>query len=75
MLKKGTEMNDISTRYNYDAFTNEKALPWLRFDQSPALGKAAPDFPLWQLENKAETSLSAVLSSSTYTVVEFGSFT
>lgn len=68
-------MNELISRYNYDAFTREKALPWLRFDQSPPLGEKAPDFPLWLLEDGAETSLSAVWSSQPYTVVEFGSFT
>ena len=41
----------------------------------PKIGEKAPDFPLWQLEDGAETSLSAVWSSHMYTVVEFGSFT
>ena len=44
------------------------------YGQSPTLGAAAPDFPLWDLEG-TETSLSAVWGSYTYTVVEFGSFT
>ena len=66
--------SDLITRYNYDAFVPENFQPWLRFDASPALGEAAPDFPLWELDG-AETRLSAIWSRHTYTVVEFGSFT
>jgi hypothetical protein len=64
----------LIARYNYDAFVPEKFGPWMRFDSSPSLGTVGPDFPLWTLEG-AETSLSAIWSEHTYTVVEFGSFT
>jgi len=60
--------------YNYDSFVPEKFMPWLNFGNSPALGQPAPDFPLWDLEDR-ETRLSAIWSAHTYTVVEFGSFT
>ena len=40
----------ILTRYNYDEFVPEKFRPWMRFEQSPNLGEAAPDFPLWHLD-------------------------
>ena len=66
--------NDLLARYNYDSFVHEKFEPWMRFDQSPPLGEAAPDFPLWQLDG-SETSLSEAWSRHTYTIVEFGSFT
>ena len=66
--------DDLLTRYNYDAFTPDKFTPWMNFDQSPALGQAAPDFPLWPLAG-GETRLSALWSQHTYLVVEFGSFT
>ena len=65
---------ELIARYNYDEFTAQKALPWLRFETSPTLGGPAPDFPLWRL-NGRQTSLSEIWSANTYTVVEFGSFT
>ena len=65
---------DLLTLYNYDSFTPEKFTPWMNFDKSPAVGAQAPDFPLWDLEQK-ETSLGQVWSQNLYTVVEFGSFT
>ena len=36
-------------RYNYDEFVPDKFMPWMRFAESPELGVAAPDFPLWYL--------------------------
>lgn len=65
---------DLSSRYNYDDFTAEKVMPWMRFDESPKLGEKAPDFPLWHLDG-TETTLSTVWSDNLFTVVEFGSFT
>lgn len=65
---------ELLIAYNYDEFVPEKFRPWMRFDESPALGTTAPDFPLWQLDG-IETSLSATWSANLYTVVEFGSFT
>ena len=66
---------DILQRYNYDEFVPDKFMPWMRFDQSPALGSAAPDFPLWRLEERSETSLKEWWMRHLYLVVEFGSFT
>lgn len=66
--------SDILTAYNYDSFTPEKVLPWLNFANSPALGKPAPDFPLWRLDG-SPTSLREIGSQHALTVVEFGSFT
>jgi hypothetical protein len=60
--------------YNYDSFVPEKFGPWMRFHESPPLGKPAPDFPLWDLDEN-ETSLSQVWSQHSLTIVEFGSFT
>jgi hypothetical protein len=65
---------DLITKYNYDSFVQKKVEPWMRFDQSPPVGVAAPDFPLWDLEEK-RTSLSEIWAQNTYTIVEFGSFT
>ena len=65
---------DLTTRYNYDEFVPAKFEPWMRFDQSPALGQPAPDFPLWNLD-RSETSLQEIISQNLYTIVEFGSFT
>ncbi len=65
---------NLLVRYNYDEFIPAKFEPWMRFESSPPLGKPAPDFPLWHL-NERETWLSAIWSQHTYTIVEFGSFT
>ncbi len=65
---------DLLARYNYDEFIPEKFQPWLNFEASPPLGEPAPDLPLWDLDGR-ETSLSAVWSRFTYSIVEFGSFT
>lgn len=67
--------SELLRQYNYDAFVPEKFMPWMRFDESPALGVAAPDFPLWQLEDRAQSSLGEWWSNNLYLVVEFGSFT
>ena len=66
--------NGLNSKYNYDSFVPEKFEPWMRFDQSPPVGVAAPDYPLWDLEGN-QTSLSEIWFQSTYTIVEFGSFT
>ncbi len=66
--------DDLLIRYNYDEFVPAKFEPWMRFDESPPLGSKAPDFPLWTLEG-GETTLSALWSAHSYTIVEFGSFT
>lgn len=68
-------MDDLLNKYNYDIFSLETSDPWLNFSASPPLGEKAPDFLLWLLEDKAETSLSEILTEHIYTVVEFGSFT
>ena len=64
----------LPTRYNYDSFVPEKFGPWMRFGESPTLGKRGPSFPLWPLEGD-ETTLHDILAQHTYTMVEFGSFT
>lgn len=61
--------------YNYVEFVPEKFTPWMNFDSSPPLGEPAPDFPLWKLADGTETSLQAIWSQYSYTVIEFGSFT
>lgn len=68
------EKQEFINTYNYDAFTPAKVNRWMRFDESPPLGEKAPDFPLWNLEERA-TRLSTIWSRNTLTVVEFGSFT
>ena len=62
-------------RYNYYEFAPEKFMPWMRFAESPELGLAAPDFPLWQLSDRLQTSLQDWWSGNLYLVAEFGSFT
>ena len=73
---EGPRVGDQSMieRYNYNEFVPQKFEPWMRFEESPPLGRPAPDFPLWDLEGR-ETRFSAVWSVHTYTTVEFGSFT
>lgn len=68
-------MDELTVRYNYDDFVPEKFEPWMNFSSSPALGQKGPDFPLWGLEGGKEVLLSSIWSASTFTVVEFGSFT
>lgn len=67
-------MTDLEDRYNYDEFVPAKIRPWMRFDESPELGKPGPDSPLWRLDG-SRTDLSEIWSQNDYTVVEFGSFT
>jgi hypothetical protein len=66
--------DELLRRYNYDAFVKANWQPGMQFDASPPLGAAAPDFTLWPLAG-GTTTLSAVWSAHTYTIVEFGSFT
>jgi hypothetical protein len=66
--------DDLMSRYHYTEFRIDTALPWLNFKNSPPLGEAAPDFPLWELDGR-ETSLSEIWSQHVFTIVEFGSFT
>ena len=60
--------------YNYDTFVQEKFERWMTFDQSPALGQPAPDFPLTTLEGEV-VQLSDIWRGATYTIIEFGSLT
>ncbi len=64
---------DRISHYNYSTFGPQagEALNW---GSSPAIGKPASDFPVWDLDGN-ETSLSAIWSQHTYTVIEFGSLT
>lgn len=63
-------------RYHYDAFLTENFEPILaQWSRSPALGEPAPDFPLWRLEDRGETTLLSICKENAFTVVEFGSFT
>jgi hypothetical protein len=68
------DQQDLIKRYNYPSFTPEYVNPWLRFEDSPPVGQKGPDFPLWNLDERA-TRLSAVLERHLLTVIEFGSFT
>jgi hypothetical protein len=67
--------HDDGRHYNYDTFILENFRPHERFDKSPELGKAAPDFPLWQMEDQSQTSLRHQWQDASYLVVEFGSLT
>lgn len=62
-------------QYNYDSFVPEKFKPLMRFDESPDLGRPAPDFPLAALDDGSETTLAAQWTGKSLLVVEFGSFT
>ena len=66
--------SDLVGKYNYDSFVPDKFQPWLNLAASPPTGRIVRDFPLWNLD-ETETSLHAVLSGHSYTIVEFGSFT
>lgn len=67
--------SDFLKKYNYDKFIPENFEPLMRFDHSPVLGTPAPDFPLWNLDNREQVSLKQLWSNHLYLVVEFGSFT
>lgn len=67
--------SELLASYNYDEFTVEKYTPWMGFDRSPTLGERGPDFPLWRMEDQAETMLSVLWAEHRFLVVEFGSFT
>ena len=60
--------------YNYYTFVPDKFGQWLNFEESPPLGRKAPDFPLWALD-ATKISLGELWARHTYTVIEFGSFT
>jgi len=66
--------SNLVARYNYNKFIPANFEQWMNFDSSPVLGQPAPDFSLWDLEEK-ETTLYHILSQNLYTIVEFGSFT
>lgn len=65
---------DLIERYNYDSFVPEKFRRWMRFEESPAVGEAAPDFVLTRLDGSS-VNLKDVVSEHVYTIAEFGSFT
>lgn len=67
-------MNNLISRYNYDAFIPDNFEQWMQFHNSPKLGEPAPSFPLSHLDG-TESQLSEIWSSNAFTVVEFGSFT
>ena len=68
------DKDDLISRYNYNSFTPQNFEPWMQFDNSPKVGVAAPDYPLWDLEEN-QINLSEIWSQNMYTIVEFGSFT
>lgn len=66
--------DSLVQRYNYHSFLPHLFEPWMRFDQSPPLGKRGPNFALYTL-NEMKVHLSDIWGETLYTVVEFGSFT
>ncbi len=64
---------EILEKYNYDSFTPENFLPWMKFSESPSVGVPAPDFSLWSLD-KEEIKLSDLWKQYDFLIVEFGSF-
>jgi hypothetical protein len=61
-------------QYNYTHFIPSDIVPFMAFDESPAIGSPAPDFPVWQLDG-TPTKLSNIWTENLYTIIEFGSFT
>lgn len=61
-------------KYNYESFTPDNFQPWMRFDESPTLGKRGPTFTLLTLQEE-KVRISDIWGEHLYTVVEFGSFT
>ena len=64
----------LITEYNYDAFIQEKFERWMRFDESPPLGRRGPDFELTTLDGE-RVRLAKLCNKKAYTIVEFGSLT
>jgi len=60
--------------YNYEIFHRRYFSKLMKWEDSPAVGSDAPDFPLWHLD-KSETSLSQLWGENKFLIVEFGSFT
>jgi thiol-disulfide isomerase/thioredoxin len=60
--------------YNYSELTFDALDVWLNSVVSPPLGRPAPDFRLYRLDDR-ETWLSQIWAEHSYTVVEFGSMT
>ena len=65
---------DLLEAYNYDVFVDEKFERWMRFDESPPLGRPAPDLPLTGLDGDV-VHLKALWRKAAYTILEFGSIT
>lgn len=66
--------HNLIEAYNYEVFHHTNFMKWMKWDESPAVGSNAPDFPLWNLD-KSETSLSQLWGEQKFLIVEFGSFT
>jgi len=60
--------------YNHEAFLPGKFDRCWCYGSSPALGRQAPDYPLWHLDRHEPTTLHAELADRRVTVVEFGSY-
>ena len=64
---------DRISYYNYSVF-GRQAFEMLDWENSPAIGRPAPDFPVWDIDGN-ETCLSDIWLQHAYTVIEVGSFT
>lgn len=65
---------DKKINYNFETFSRESLMPIVDYGNSPLVGKAAPDFPLWDLEGN-EINLAEFWKANDMIVIEFGSFT
>ena len=64
-----------AAEYNYAEFTLETYEALNTWAHTPEPGKRAPDFPLWRLSDKGETSLRATVKQHALCIIEFGSLT
>ncbi len=72
--REGEDDALLTERYNYASFVPEKFGPWMRFEHSPPLLSAVPDYPLQKLGQDEATRLPQLCRQHVLTVLEFGSF-
>jgi hypothetical protein len=62
-------------QYNYRTFSLAAHELLDRWDVSPPVGRAGPDYPLWDPVSSESTTLHALCREQRFLVAEFGSIT